>query len=143
MGKPYSIDLRERVVAAVKSGRMSCNRAAKDFGVGISTAINWVKRVRETGSVAPGQMGGHKPKKISGEHRLWLLQRIKDGDFTLRGLVCELGERGLKVDYRSVWEFVHAEKLSFKKKRGSWRARPSRYRAAAGPVGKVPKSHRA
>jgi transposase len=39
----------------------------------------------------------------------------KDGDFTLRGLVAELGERGLKVDYRSVWEFVHAEKLSFKK----------------------------
>jgi hypothetical protein len=34
------------------------------------------------------------------------LHRIKDGDFTLRGL---------KVDYRSVWEFVHAEELSFKK----------------------------
>jgi transposase len=145
MGKPYSIDLRERVVAAVVTGGMSCNRAAKQFGVGISTAINWVKRVRETGSVAPGKMGGHKPKRISGEHRLWLLQRIKDGggDFTLRGLVCELGERGLKVDYRSVWEFVHDEKLSFKKKRGGWRTGPSRYRAAAGTVDKVSKSHRA
>ena len=79
MGKPYSIDLRERVVAAVLSGGLSCNRAAKQFGVGISTAINWVKRLRETGSVAPGKMGGHKPKAISGEHRLWLLRRIKDG----------------------------------------------------------------
>jgi transposase len=39
------------------------------------------------------------------------------GDFTLRGLVAELGERGLMVDYRSVWEFVHAEKLSHKKRR--------------------------
>ena len=38
------------------------------------------------------------------------------GEFTLRGLVAELAERGLKVDYRSVWKFVHAEKLSFKKK---------------------------
>jgi transposase len=37
-------------------------------------------------------------------------------DFTLRGLVVELAERGLKVDYRSVWAFVHAENLSFKKK---------------------------
>jgi transposase len=109
------MDLRERVVAAVRTGGMSCNRAAKQFGVGVSTAINWVKRLRETGSVAPGQMGGHKPKKIVGEHRLWLLRRIKQGDFTLRGLVAELAERGLKVDYRSVWEFVHAEKLSFKK----------------------------
>ena len=85
----------------------------------------------------------HKPKAISGEHRLWLLQRIKDGDFTLRGLVAELAERGLKVDYRSVWEFVHAEKLSFKKKPGGWRTRSSRRRAAAGAVDKVSRSHRA
>jgi transposase len=141
MGRPYSIDLRDRVVGAVVTGGMSCNRAAKQFGVGISTAINWVKRVRETGSVAPGKMGGHKPKKISGEHRLWLLQRIKDGDFTLRGLVAELAERGLKVDYRSVWTFIHAEKLSVKKKRGGWRTRSSRYRAATGAVDKVSRSH--
>jgi len=52
------------------------------------------------------------------------LERIKS-DFTLRGLVAELAGRGLKVDYRSVWEFVHAEKLSFKKNRSGWRARPS------------------
>src|SRR5436190_11998105 len=115
MGKPYSLDLRERVVAAVETGGLSCNRAAKHFGVGISTVINWMQRLRKTGSVAPGQMGGHKPKAISGEHRLWLLQRIRDGNFTLRGLAGELAERGLKVDYRSVWAFVHAEKLSFKK----------------------------
>ena len=115
MGKPYSLDLRKRVVAAVLTGGMSRNEAAKQFGVGISTAINWVKRQQETGSVAPGQMGGHRPKAISGEHRQWVLQRTEGGDFTLRGLVAELAERGLKVDYRSVWEFVHAEKLSFKK----------------------------
>ena len=141
MGKPYSMDLRERVVAAVAGG-MSRNRAAKQFGIGISTAINWVKRLDETGSVAPGRMGGHKPKAISGEYRLWLLQRIKGGDFTLRGLVSELAARGLKVDYRSVWEFVHAEKLSFKKKRGGWRARPSGRGAAAGAVDKVSRTHR-
>jgi len=115
MGKPYSIDLRERVVAAVETGGMSCHRAAAQFGVGISTAINWVRRLRETGSVAPGKMGGHKPKSISGEHRAWLLERTREKDFTQRGLVAELAERGLKVDYRTVWSFVHAEKLSFKK----------------------------
>jgi putative transposase len=129
------------VVAAVKRGGMSCNRAAKQFGVGVSTVINWVKLLRETGSVAPGKMGGHKPKKIAGEHRLWLLQRTKDGDFTLRGLVAELAERGLKVDYRSVWEFVHAEKLSFKKKPGGWRTRPPRRGTQARAVDKVSRSH--
>src|SRR5258705_5518495 len=105
----------EAVVAAVETGGLSCNQAAKQFGVGISTAIGWVRRLRETGSIAPGKIGGHKPKAISGEHRVWLLQRIKDRDFTLRGLVAELAERGLKVDYRSVWEVVHAERLSFQK----------------------------
>ena len=123
MGKPYPLEFRKRVVAAVESGGLSRNQAAKQFGIGISTAIGWVNRLRNTGSVAPGQMGGHKPKAISGEHRVWLLQRTKAGDFTLRGLVAELAARGLKVDYRSVWEFVHDEQLSFKKKRGGWRTR--------------------
>src|ERR1043165_3870581 len=131
MGKPYPLELRKRVVAAVESGGLSCNQAAKQFGIGISTAIGWVTRHRKTGSLAPGNMGGHKPKAISGEHRVWLLQRTKAGDFTLRGLVAELGERGLKVDYRSVWEFVHDEQLTFKKKRGGWGPRSSQGRPRA------------
>jgi transposase len=141
MGKPYSIDLRRRVVAAIEAG-MSRSQAARQFGVAISTAIGWMQPVEQTGSVAAGQMGGHKPKAISGEHAVWLSQRIRAGDFTLRGLVAELGERGLKVDYRSVWEFVHAEKLSFKKKRGGWRTRSARRGAAARPVDKVSRPRR-
>ena len=45
------------------------------------------------------------------------MQRCGETDFTVRGLVAELAERGLKVDYRTMWEFVHAEKLSYKKRR--------------------------
>jgi transposase len=67
MGKPYPLAFRKRVVAAVESGDLSCNQAAKQFGIGISTAIGWVNRLRKTGSLAPGQMGGHKPKAISGD----------------------------------------------------------------------------
>ena len=96
---------------------MSRRQAAARFGVSYSAAIDWVKRVEQTGSVEPGQIGGHKPKKISGAWRDWLVERCREKDFTLRGLVAELAERGLKVDYRSVWEFVHAEKLSHKKRR--------------------------
>ena len=116
MGKPYSMDLRERVVAAVETEGMSRRQAAARFGVSYSAAISWLQRLRDTGSVAPGQMGGHKPKTLSGGHRDWLLERCRE-DFTLRGLVAELAARGVEVDYRSVWEFVHAEKLSFKKRR--------------------------
>jgi transposase len=121
MAKPYSMDLRERVVAAVEKEGLSRNEAAARFGIGISTAINWLRRFKNTGSVAPGQMGGHKPKAIRGAHEVWLRERVRQGDFTLRGLVTELAGRGLKVDYHSVWDFVHAAKLSFKKNRARQR----------------------
>jgi transposase len=95
------------------------------------------QRQRSTGSIASGKMGGHVPPKISGEHRVWLIERIASSPFTLRGLVAELSERGLRVDYRTMWKFVHAEGLSFKKtvlaseqdrpdiarKRARWKAR--------------------
>ncbi len=116
MSGPYSMDLRERVVRAVEEEGLSRHQAAERFGVAVSTAVHWVRRFRETGSVAPGKMGGHRPRKIVGEYRCWLLERCQSGEFTLRGLVGELAEQGLKVDYRTVWKFVHAEDLSFKKK---------------------------
>jgi len=90
MAKPYSMDLRERVVASVERGGLSRNEAARRFGVGISTVIHWVRRFRETGSVAPAQIGGYKPKAIRGEHQVRLAERVQRGDFTLRGLVASL-----------------------------------------------------
>ena len=102
--------------------RAGCAQSGRQaVGVAISTAIGWMKRVDETGSVEPGQIGGYKPKAISGEHAVWLSQRIKDGDFTIRGLVAELADRGLRVDYRSVWDFVLPRSSASKKKRGGWR----------------------
>ena len=121
MGKPYSMDLRERAVGAVLRGGLSRHKSAAQFGVGTVSARSSIgcRRFQDTGSVAPGQMGGHKPKAIAGEHQVFLARRVREGGFTLRGLVRELAERGLKVDYRSVWNFVHAERLSFKKKPSS------------------------
>ena len=138
MAAPYSLDLRERVVEAVERDGMSRNQAAQRFGVAISTAIHWVKLFRKSGSLAPGQMGGHKPRRIAGDHRAWLIQRCQSADFTLRGLVAELGERGLKVDYRAVWEFVHAEKLSCKKNPARQRAGSRRRCSPALPVEALP-----
>jgi putative transposase len=74
--------------------------------------IRWVARLEETGSVSPGKIVRYKPRAISGGHRDWLVARCRASAFTLRGLVAEQAERRLKVDYRSVWAFVHEEKLS-------------------------------
>ena len=138
MAKPLSMDLRARVVAAVEEDGLSRRAAASRFGVGVSTAIDWVRRFRDTGSAAPGQMGGHKPKALRDAHESWLRQRLGERQFTLRGLVAEFAERGLKVDYRSIWNFVHAEKLSFKKNRARQRTGSARRRPPAGAVGRLP-----
>jgi putative transposase len=119
MVRPYSMDLRERVVRAIEIEGLSCREAAARFDVAPSTAGNWVRRLRDTGALLPGQIGGHRPPKIAGEHRIWLVERCQAGDFTVRGLVKELGDRGLSINSRSVWEFVRNENLTYKKRRWS------------------------
>lgn len=124
MAKPYSMDLRQRALARVERGE-SARAAARALDLGESTVIRWVARQKTTGSLAPGQMGGHRPYLIADENAEWLRKRLGEGDFTLKTLVSELAERGLDVDARTVWAFVHREGYSFKKKRARKRAEAS------------------
>lgn len=110
------MDIRERAMARLDAGE-TVRRIAEALSVAPSSVVKWSERRRATGSAAPGKVGGHVPRKIQGEHEAWLRARMADGAFTLRGLVAELAERGLKVDYRTMWAFAHAEGLSFKKNR--------------------------
>jgi transposase len=123
MAKPYSQDLRDRVVAAVEGGE-SRRQAARTFRVGISTVIAWVRRFQETGSAAAKPMGGDYSSRLTGE-RAWLLARIeRDNDVTLEDIRAELqSERGIAVGYGTVWRFYAAEGISFKKNRARGRAR--------------------
>ena len=115
MSKSLSMDVRERGMARVAAGQ-SVRKVAEALSVANSSVVKWSQRLRETGSVAPGKTGGHVLPKIRGGHRDWLFQRVHSEEaFTIRGLVVELAERGLKVDYRTMWKFVHGERLSFKK----------------------------
>lgn len=119
MTKPYPMEMRLRAVGFVKSGQ-SRNAVARRLGVSISCIVKWLMRHEATGSVRPGKIGGHVKPKISGEHRDWVLQQIAaGGDITLQGLADRLAVRGLKVDYRTVWNFVHREGKRFKKN-GLW-----------------------
>jgi putative transposase len=69
-------------VQAVEQEGLSRRQAADRFEIGIKTAIEWVRRFRETGSLAAKLMGGCRPKKIIGQHRDWLLERCRRQDFT-------------------------------------------------------------
>ena len=96
MTKPYSLDLRDRAVARVVAGE-TVRSVAATLRVGVSSVVKWSQRFRATGSAAPRKMGGYRPRVLIGEHRAWLLRRIASGsDMTLRGLVAELAEQGVK-----------------------------------------------
>ena len=90
-------------------------RSPEALSIAPSSVVKWSQRKRATGSAAPGKIGGHRPRKIQGEHAAWLRARMTEAAFTLRGLVAELAERGLRVDYHTMWNFSHSEGLSFKK----------------------------
>ena len=124
MARPYSRDLRERVVGAVEGG-LSRRRAAKLFGVAVSTVIDWVDAWRESGRLTAKPMGGDHSSRLTGE-RAWLLQRVAEvPDLTLEEIRSELGLRGKHVGYGTVWRFFAAEGISFKKNRARQRARPA------------------
>lgn len=114
MTAPYSMDLRERALARKAAGETHRQIAAA-LRISPSCVSKWTRRERETGSVAPAQVGGYKPRTLSGEIAEWLRARVQAGAFTLRGLTAELGARGVKTQPRAVWVFVHDEGLSFKK----------------------------
>ena len=136
MAKPYSTDLRDRVVGSVALGR-TCRATAALFGVSVASVVKWSQRWRATGSAAAYRMGGRKPLALAGE-RAWLLARIAaQPDLTLRGVQAELAARGIQVSYSAVWNFFAAEAISFKKKPARQRTGSSRRRPAARPVEEI------
>jgi putative transposase len=117
----YSEDLRERALLRYAAGETTRSIAVA-LQISPSCVSKWLKLKRETGSLAPGQVGGHKKRTLSGETAEWLRARCRTGPFTTRGLTAELAQRGIKSDRRAVWVFLHAEGLSFKKNRAAGRA---------------------
>lgn len=114
MTRPYSNDLRERVVAGVLSGD-TCRVVAVRFGVAVSSVVKWTQLYRATGSVAPGKVGGHR-KPILDPHRDFILQQIaQTPHLTLHGLKEVLAANGVQVSHNTVWRFLRREGLSFKK----------------------------
>jgi len=102
---------------------MSRRRAAKLFGVAISTVIDWIDAWRKEGRLSAKPMGGDHRSRLT-EERAWLLERIAAvPDLTLEEIRAELAERGKPVGYGTVWRFFAAADISFKKNRARQRAR--------------------
>ncbi len=124
MARPYSLDLRERVVSAAASGE-SCRSVADRFEVAVSSVVKWSQRKRKTGTASAYPMGGKRPRLLE-PHRDWLLARITEKpDLTLHALLKELSAHDVVVSCDTLWRFLKREGISFKKNRVRQRAGPA------------------
>lgn len=114
MAKPYSDDLRERVVGVVKSG---CSRreAAEQFEVSASFVIKLMQLYQSTGSYHPRKFGGHR-KPVLADHEETVRALVAASESaTLAELQQQLDDRGIKVGLSSIDRFLKRLRLSFKK----------------------------
>ncbi len=67
MAAPYSLDLRERAVAAALRGDQSRAEVARQFDIGEATLYMWLRRWREEGTLEPLAHGGGQPPSLDEE----------------------------------------------------------------------------
>jgi len=114
MAKPYSMDLRERVVAAITSGQTrEC--VARRFEISPSSVGRYIKRFQEKGALGPDKFGGHKRHALADEEeRLheWIKERP---DMTLDEIKDRLHESGIEVGRTAISNFLRHLGLIYKK----------------------------
>lgn len=117
MSKALSVDLRDRVVAAIEGG-LSCRQAAARFGVSASSAIRWRSRVLAEGHVRPGPLGGDRRSGRIESHADLILGLVaRQTDITLMEIRSALAERGIAVGIASLWRFFDRRRITLKKSR--------------------------
>ena len=123
MGKALSVDLRDRVVAAVGAG-LSRRKAAERFGVSVASAIRWTRLSRSAGHVRPKPVGGdQRSRRIEACAAVILAAVEAKSDITLVELRALLAERGVAVAVSSLWRFFARRNITVKKSPRTRRSR--------------------
>jgi len=129
MPKPYSQDLRERVVAAVAEGKTR-HAAAAQFKVSVSSAVRWMQRWEASGTVAAKPTGGSTSPLE--QHEAVLRAVVEEQpDLTLDEFCAVLGERKIATSRVSLHRFFERHELSFKKNAARQRTRARRRGSSA------------
>ncbi|MER9852417.1 IS630 transposase-related protein [Mesorhizobium sp. M0106] len=139
MPKPYSLDLRERVVRFVEAGH-SRRAAAAHFGVSVSFVVILMRNYRKTESLAPKASGGRRHSKLD-PHRAFLLGRVAEkDDITMPELAAEpAAATDVQVAPASISRWLIRNGYRFKKNAAGQRARSSRrQQGAAGVADQAP-----
>lgn len=118
MPKSYSGDLRERVIEAVEMDGMSRHEAAERFQIGVSSAVKWLQRWRESRSAAPKPRGGSvSPLEKCAARVLAVI--AEHPDLTLMETVAELRRRRIRTSKSALSRFFARHDITFKKKPAS------------------------
>ena len=91
MAKPYSQDLRDRVIDAVERGKLSRRAAVRHYEVSESVAIKWLERLERHGSREPVGHGGHRASKLMPHRDFLEAARAEKSDVTLQALRSPFG----------------------------------------------------
>ncbi len=122
MTRSFSTDLRVRVIGAI-SGGLSARQAAARFGIGVSTAVAWYRRYRETGEVAARKQGQPGGSKLDA-HEAFILALVRERpDISLAEIGRLAEQRAVSACPATVWYFFERRGISFKKNRPRRRAR--------------------
>jgi transposase len=121
MAKPYSEDLRRRVVEAVDGGATNAE-TAEQCEVSVSSVVRFLRLYRDTGTVSGAKFGGHKTFALAAHEPLVRRLIAAQPDITLAELGAELARKKVHVGKSSIARFLHHLKLPFKKKSAGRRA---------------------
>lgn len=116
MSKALSVDLRERVLAAVEQG-LSHRAAAVRFGVSAASVSRWRRLRREQGHAGPKALGGDR-RSGRIEAQADLIRRLLDEtpDITIEEMRRALAERGHSFGFGAVQRFFIRHQLTRKKR---------------------------
>ena len=117
MPNPYSVELRERVIARVESGA-SRREAAEHFEISPSAAVKWLQRWRDAGSAMAIPRGGSTSPLEKRAN--WLLALIAEQpDLTLDEVLVAMRKRRIAGSRTALWRFFARHKITFKKSLGA------------------------
>ena len=116
MSKALSLDLRVRVLAAVKAGA-SHRQAAERFGVSAASVSRWRTLARERGEPRPGPLGGDRRSgRIEAQGGLIRALLEKTPEITVEELRAALAERGHAFGYGTLQRFFRRHAITRKKR---------------------------
>jgi transposase len=122
MARPYSVDLRERVVRSVESGASRRATAAK-FEVSVSFVVKLWQRWRQRGTVQADRLGGGRRSPLAAHAERVQALVAAAPDLTIAELRRQLAGEGIATSRSAIDRWLAAAGLTRKKRPGT---RPSR-----------------